>query len=219
MKIEVLKRVLAKNDARADDLRARLDQAAVTAINLMGSPGCGKTTLLEATFARMGDRTRCAVLEGDLATTRDAERIAAAGVPAVQVLTEGGCHLDAATVGAALDKIDLDRIDCLFIENVGNLVCPANFELGEHRRVVVLSTTEGDDKPLKYPNMFRRADLVVISKTDLLGHCRFSLKRVRTDLARINPDVELMSVCAYDGSGIDAWLDWIERAIGRCPAT
>ena len=217
MKIEVLKRVLEKNAARADDVRAVLDRNRVVSVNLMGSPGCGKTTLLEATFERLGRETRFAVLEGDLATTRDAERIAAADVPVVQVLTEGGCHLDAATVAAALERVRLDEVDCLFIENVGNLVCPANFELGEHHRVVLLSVAEGDDKPLKYPYMFQRADAVVVSKTDLLPHCRFDPDRVRNDLARVNPQASLFAVSAYDGAGMGEWIDWVRRAARPSP--
>jgi len=209
MRIELLKRVLERNAARAEDVRARLDGARATGLNLMGSPGSGKTTLLEATFARLGGTLRCAVLEGDLATTRDAERVAACGVPVVQVLTEGGCHLDAATVAAAIGRLDLTGLDLLFIENVGNLVCPANFELGEHARVVVLSVAEGDDKPLKYPYMFQRADAVVVSKLDLLPHCRFSLERLRADLAKVNPSVRLLPLSAYDGRGLDEWLAWV----------
>ena len=215
MKVQVLKRVLAKNDAAAGEIRRMLDQHGVCSINLMGSPGCGKTTLLEATFQRLASELRCGVLEGDLATTRDAERIAAAGVPVVQVVTEGGCHLDAPTVAAAIEKLALDELDCLFIENVGNLVCPANFELGERLRVVVLSVPEGDDKPLKYPYMFQRADAVVISKTDLLPHCRFSLDKVRADLRKVNPEAALLTISAYDGTGLDAWLAWLRQAAGR----
>jgi hydrogenase nickel incorporation protein HypB len=180
---------------------------------MMGSPGCGKTTLLEATAKKLGIDLRCGVLEGDLATTRDAERIAATEAPVVQVLTEGGCHLDATTVAAALQKLPLADLDVLFIENVGNLVCPAHFELGESRRVVVLSVAEGDDKPMKYPYMFQRADVVVVSKIDLLAHCRFSLDRVREDLGRVNPNVPLLEVSAFDGSGIDAWIGWVREAV------
>jgi len=210
MKVEILKRVLDKNSAQAHDVRRVLDRSGVTSINLMGSPGCGKTTLLEATFARLGPAMRPAVLEGDLATTRDADRIAAANVPVLQVLTEGGCHLDAATVAAALDRFDLDQVDCLFIENVGNLVCPANFDLGEHRRVVVLSVAEGDDKPLKYPYMFQQADAVVVSKLDLLPHCPFSMDRLVHDLARINPDAPILPLSARDATGLSAWIEWLE---------
>jgi len=237
MRIELLKRVLERNAARAEDVRARLGGARVAAVNLMGSPGSGKTTLLEATFERLGLATpetnhggapppadgrlggrplRCAVLEGDLATTRDAERVAACGVPVVQVLTEGGCHLDAATVAAAIDRLDLTDLDLLFIENVGNLVCPANFELGEHARVVVLSVAEGDDKPLKYPYMFQRADAVVVSKLDLLPHCRFSLERLRADLAKVNPSVRVLPLSAYDGRGMDEWMTWV-RGLRAAP--
>jgi hydrogenase nickel incorporation protein HypB len=213
MKVEVLKRVLEKNEQAAGEVRQLLDRHKVVSINMMGSPGCGKTTLLEATVKRLGADLRCGVLEGDLATTRDADRIAATDVPVVQVLTEGGCHLDATTVSAALAKLPLADLDLLFIENVGNLVCPANFELGESRRVVVLSVAEGDDKPMKYPYMFQRADAVVVSKIDLLEHCRFNLERVREDLGRVNPRAPVLEVSAYDGAGIDAWTGWVRRSV------
>ncbi len=215
MNVKVLKRVLEKNDAAAGEVRRLLESHRIRSINLMGSPGCGKTTLLEATFARLAGDLRFGVVEGDLATTRDAERIAATGVPAVQVVTEGGCHLDAPTVAAAVQKLPLDQLDCLFIENVGNLVCPANFDLGESHRVVVLSVPEGDDKPLKYPYMFQRADLVVISKIDLLPHCRFDLNRIRSDFARLKPDLPVLMVSAADGTGLDGWLQWLRTVEGK----
>lgn len=213
MKVEVLKRVLEKNEQAAAEIRRVLDGHKVRSINLMGSPGCGKTTLLEASLGKLSKDLRCGVLEGDLATTRDADRIAAVDVPVVQVLTEGGCHLDATTVSAALGKIPLDNLDVLFIENVGNLVCPANFELGEDLRVVVLSVAEGDDKPLKYPYMFQRADAVVITKADLLEHCRFDRTRLADDLGKLNPAAPLIAVSAYDGRGLDDWVAWVRKAI------
>ncbi|MCP4593817.1 MAG: hydrogenase nickel incorporation protein HypB [bacterium] len=222
MKIEVFKRLQAGNDAEADEVRRLLAPHGITLINIMGSPGSGKTTLLEATLKSLGrapSPLRCAVLEGDLATIQDAERIADLNVPVAQLLTEGGCHLTAGLVHHALsakDAFDLDALDCVFVENVGNLVCPANFDLGEHARVVVLSVAEGDDKITKYPHTFRAAgngSAVVLSKLDLLPQCRFDLERARRDLSAINPQAALFEVGAIDGTGVEAWAQWV-REVG-----
>ena len=227
MKIEVFRRLQEQTEAQAGEVRRLLASHRVALLNIMGSPGSGKTTLLEATFKRLtapdttGRPIRCAVLEGDPATVQDAERIASLNVPVAQLLTEGGCHLTPSLVHSALSGtsgFDLDTIDCVFVENVGNLVCPANFDLGEHARVVVLSVAEGDDKITKYPYMFQSISdggAVVISKLDLLSMCRFDLERVRNDLRAINPDAELFEVSAIRESGIEAWMRWVHAAIGR----
>ena len=201
MKIEVLRRLLEKNDATADQVRARLAIPKITMFNMMGSPGSGKTTLLEACLKELSKTHRCGVLEGDLQTTKDAERIAALDVPVLQILTEGGCHLDAGLVDRALDKLDLSAFDCLFVENVGNLVCLANYDVGEHARVVVLSVAEGDDKPLKYPYMFQRCQAIVISKCDLASACRFDLAQAKADIRQVNPESPIFEVSAYEGQG------------------
>ncbi len=199
--------VLAKNDDLAARNRAWLAERDITALNLMSSPGSGKTTLLERTIAAL-DRP-VTVIEGDQETVFDAERIRGAGARVVQVNTGAGCHLDAAMVERALDQLRPDPGSVLFIENVGNLVCPALFDLGEARKVVVISVTEGDDKPLKYPHMFAAADLVVVNKTDLLPYVDFDTDRLIGDARRINPDVEVLPLSAATGDNLDAWLSWL----------
>ena len=199
--------VLAKNDRLASRNRAWLAERGVTALNLMSSPGAGKTTLLERTIAA-SDRP-VTVIEGDQETRLDAERIRRAGARAVQVNTGAGCHLDAAMVARALEALEPEAGGILFIENVGNLVCPALFDLGEARKVVVVSVTEGDDKPLKYPHMFAAADLVVLNKTDLLPYVDFDLERLAADARSLNPDVRVLPVSAKTGDNLDAWFDWL----------
>lgn len=201
----------AHNDALAAALRQRFDKANVVVLNLMSSPGAGKTRLLEATLQHLGNRVRCAVLEGDLETDLDALRIQALGIPAVQITTGTACHLDAAHIEKALESLDLGQLDLLLIENVGNLVCPASFDLGQHANVILLATTEGDDKPVKYPVMFHSADLVLINKIDLLPHLPdFSLARARESIQRVAGDTPVLEVAAATGKGIGAWLNWLE---------
>jgi hydrogenase nickel incorporation protein HypB len=199
--------VLAKNDELAARNRAWLAQRGITALNLMSSPGAGKTTLLERTVAEL-DRP-VTVIEGDQETLLDAERIRKAGARAVQVNTGSGCHLDATTVARALEELQPDDASVLFIENVGNLVCPALFDLGELRKVVIISVTEGDDKPLKYPHMFAAADLVLLNKTDLLPYVDFDPERLARDARKLNPGVQVMPVSAKTGAQFGAWLDWL----------
>ncbi len=199
--------VLAKNDGLAARNRAWLAERGITALNLMSSPGAGKTTLLEHTIA-LTDR-EVSVIEGDQETLFDAERIRRAGARAVQVNTGAGCHLDATMVARALEQLEPERDSIVFIENVGNLVCPALFDLGELRKVVVISVTEGDDKPLKYPHMFAAADLVVINKTDLLPYVDFDVERLTADARKLNPGVQVVPVSAKTGANMDAWLDWL----------
>jgi len=207
----VLTRLLAHNDEAARHNRSHLDEHGVLAINIMSAPGSGKTSLLEATVQRLRQQYRICVIEGDLATDNDARRIRAQGVPAVQINTGNACHLDASMVHRALHEIRLADVDLLFIENVGNLVCPASFDLGQHRNVVLLSVTEGDDKPEKYPVMFRAADLVLIAKTDLLAHItEFSIERAERSLRSIASAAPAMGVSCRSGQGIDAWCEWLQ---------
>lgn len=215
MKIEVVRKVLERNEQAARQNRQQLDAAGVICINLLGGAGCGKTALLEAALPRLKDDLRVAVLEGDLATTHDAERIAALDVPVVQLLTEGGCHLSAVHVQQGLHKVALDQLDLLVIENVGNPICPANFDLGEHRRVAVLSVAEGHDKPAKYPLLFKDAAVVVISKCDLLEHTEFDLAAARRDIERINPQAEVICTDIRSGRGIDRLVDWVRAIVKR----
>jgi hydrogenase nickel incorporation protein HypB len=210
--IAIERDILSKNDAYAHANRARLAKAGVLALNLLSSPGAGKTSLLVRMIADLGDRRSIAVIEGDQQTSRDADRIRAAGAPAVQINTGKGCHLDAHMVGHALDAVPLPPGGLLLIENVGNLVCPAAFDLGEARKVVVLSVTEGEDKPLKYPDMFAIADLLVINKIDLLPYLDFDMAACLDAARRVNPRAEVLAVSARTGEGLPAFYAWIEAA-------
>lgn len=206
------KSVFEANDRIAAENRASLRERGIKAVNLIGSPGSGKTTLLEATLRRLkAAGVRPAVVEGDLETSRDAERIQALGIPAVQINTRGGCHLDANQVRGALRELPLGAVDVLFIENVGNLVCPMEYDLGEQAKVIVLSVAEGHDKPIKYAGAFHLCAAVVISKSDLLPHTDFDLDAARGDLRRINPDIVVMPLSARTSEGMDGWLDWLAR--------
>ncbi len=207
--------VMAKNDGHAAANRERLAALGSFAVNLLSSPGSGKTTLLLRLITALRARHAIAVIEGDQQTDLDAARIRAAGVPAVQINTGAGCHLDAHMIGHALDDLALERNALLFIENVGNLVCPAGFDLGEAARVVVLSVTEGEDKPLKYPAMFATADLLVLNKADLLPHLDFDLAACIANALRINPDVQTLVVSARTGEGLTALAAWVEARAAR----
>jgi hydrogenase nickel incorporation protein HypB len=209
--VDVLKSLLDHNDRHADINRARLDRHKILTVNLMSSPGSGKTALLEATIKALGGKLRLGVIEGDLETENDADRIRALGVKAHQITTGTACHLDAHLVDQALDHLELNEIDVLFIENVGNLVCPASFDLGHHLNVTLLSVTEGDDKPAKYPVMFRAADLLVLSKTDLLPYLEeFSVDRAESCFRKLASGAEVLEVSAKTGKGIAEWLVWLE---------
>ena len=200
----------AHNDQHARANRAAFDQHGILVINLMSSPGSGKTSLLEATIRALKGAVRIAVIEGDLETENDAERIRALGVPAHQITTGTACHLDAHLVEPALAHLDLANLDILFIENVGNLICPASFDLGHHRNVILLSVTEGDDKPAKYPVMFRSADLMLLSKTDLLPYLsEFSPQKAEASLRNLASPAPVLHVSAKDGTGLEAWVDWL----------
>jgi hydrogenase nickel incorporation protein HypB len=209
-RIEVERSLLADNDLRSERLRKRLAMRGIEAIGLMGGPGAGKTTLLEATFERLGEAVgREAVVEGDCASDLDAQRIAAAGARVTQIATGGLCHLDAHLVGHALEKLELDDVCRLWIENVGNLVCPAPFPCGESRRAMLISTPEGDDKPSKYPATVMAVDLLVITKVDLLPHVRFDVDRCVAAARRLRPKLPILSVSALSGEGMEPWMDWV----------
>jgi len=212
--IEVITAILDENDRVAAHNREHFDGHGVLALNLMSSPGAGKTSLLEATIRALAGRLRVAVVEGDLATENDADRIRACGVPAVQVQTGNACHLDATMVHDALHELPLAGLDVLFIENVGNLVCPASFDLGQHRNVTLLSVPEGDDKPAKYPVMFRAADLTLLTKTDLLPYLtEFSPARARAALQQVGYGGETIELTSRGGEGFAAWLAWLDREV------
>jgi hydrogenase nickel incorporation protein HypB len=210
--------ILAKNDAYAARNRAALEQRGIFALNLVSSPGAGKTALLVSTIKALGDRCGICVIEGDQQTSRDAERIRASGAVAVQINTGQGCHLDAHMVAHALARLDPPRDAILMIENVGNLVCPAAFDLGEAHKVVVLSVTEGEDKPLKYPDMFRRASLMLLNKIDLLPYLEFDLERCVANAHRTNPDLRIIEMSAVTGAGMPEWLAWLEQGAGSASA-
>lgn len=212
--VEVLVRLLSANDHQAQHNREHLDAHGVLAINLMSSPGSGKTLLLERALAHLGPELRCAVIEGDLETENDAQRIRRLGVPAVQITTGTACHLDAHMVHRALHELDLEGLDILFIENVGNLVCPASFDLGQHLNLVLLSVTEGDDKPAKYPVMFRAADAVIVSKADLLPHLDdFDVGLAERSLRQLASQAPVLKVSAKTGEGIADWLAWLRTEL------
>jgi hydrogenase nickel incorporation protein HypB len=208
---EVRQNVLKKNDALARALRARFAQAGVFVVSLVSSPGAGKTALLETTLRALSREHRVAALVGDLATERDAQRLGAAGVPVKQITTGTVCHLDAEMVGAALEDWPLADLDMLFIENVGNLVCPSSYDLGEHLRVVLLSVTEGEDKPIKYPTIFNTADLALFTKIDLSDATGFSREAALGYVAEVRPGLPVLEVSAKTGTGMDAWLEAIVR--------
>jgi hydrogenase nickel incorporation protein HypB len=213
--------VLDANDTIARANRADFDAAGVTVVNLMSSPGAGKTTLLERAVRGLGG-IRVGVLEGDVCGSLDADRLAALHVPVAQINTDPGfggeCHLDANMVRSAIPLLPLDELDLLVIENVGNLVCPAEFRVGEDRRVMVSSVTEGEDKPLKYPLMFRACELVLVNKIDLLPHLQFDLEKFLHHLEAVHPGVEHLLVSAHSGEGVDAWRGWLLRACAPEPA-
>jgi len=209
--IDVRERVMAKNDEIARQVRERLAEHRVTAFNLVSSPGSGKTLLLERTLECLSNRMDIAVITGDVQTQNDAERLAARTDKLVHaVVTGGACHLDARQISTALDAIDLNRTDLIFIENVGNLVCPASWDLGEEAKIVVFSVTEGEDKPLKYPKMFREADYAVLNKIDLLPHLAFDVEQALANGKQINPDLRFFKTSGLTGEGLDEWCEFLE---------
>ncbi len=218
-RISLEQSLLAKNDALAALNRQTFARHGALALNLVSSPGSGKTTLLETTILLLKGRMPVRVIEGDQQTSQDADRIRAAGAPAVQINTGKGCHLDAHMVGHALEALNPLEGAVVMIENVGNLVCPAAFDLGEAHKVVILSVTEGEDKPLKYPDMFAAADLMLLNKVDLLPYLRFDVAQCLAHARRVNPGIQILQVSALTGEGMEAWLAWIAAARTRRPAT
>jgi len=220
VEVPVLKNILATNDAIAEANAKLFKEKGLAVLNFMSSPGAGKTTLVIKTLeAAKKAGIPLAVIDGDIASTVDTDRVAAHGVPAVQINTGGACHLDASMISKALDKIDLDSIKLLIIENVGNLVCPAEFKLGEHKKVMLLSVTEGDDKPHKYPLMFSEADALVVNKIDLLAFTDFNMDEFEKTIRSMNPDVDMFVVSCTTGGGLDAWEEWVIRQVGELAGT
>jgi len=213
MKIPVVRNILQANDRLAAANRKRFDDAGIFVINLMSSPGAGKTSLLEKTIDGLAGRIKMAVIEGDLQSDFDAERIQRRGVQAVQINTDGGCHLDGNMIQIALEALDLDSVGLLIIENVGNLVCPAEFNLGEHEKIMILSVTEGDDKPLKYPLMFQLCTALLINKIDLLPYTDCSVQKIRQSAHQLNADQEIFEVSCRTGEGLPEWLTWLENKV------
>ncbi|HAT50044.1 MAG: hydrogenase nickel incorporation protein HypB [Nitrospirae bacterium] len=210
--VEVLSAVFAANDRAAAHNRLHLGSHGVLAVNLMSSPGAGKTALLEAVIDTLGKKYRLGVIEGDLETENDAQRIRAKGIPAIQINTGSACHLDASLIHTAMHQLNLDTIDILFIENIGNLVCPAVYDLGQEANVILLSVTEGDDKPAKYPVMFRVADLLLVSKTDLLPYLDdFKVDRAENCLRKLANRAPIIPISVRSGQGMDDWLHWLEQ--------
>ena len=212
-RINVNEKVLKENDRIAGEIRQQLSQHSILTLNLVSSPGSGKTSLLEKTFRDLGGRLTMAGIAGDVQTENDARRLEAAGAHLVRpIVTGGACHLDARMVQQAMTGLDLSKCDVLFVENVGNLVCPSSYDLGEDMKVVLISTTEGDDKPLKYPAMFRRSSVMVINKIDLMGLSDFDLERVKKNARQINGELEIFEVSCRQGTGLDAWYAWLLKA-------
>lgn len=208
-RVPVVEKILGANERLAADNRARLDAAGVFSLNFMASPGAGKTSLVEQTVSRLAGKLRLAAIDGDIATSLDADRAAAAGATAVQINTGGDCHLDAVMLQGALDQLDLSGVDLLIVENVGNLVCPINFALGTHLNVLVASIPEGDDKPYKYPGAYRGVDVLVVNKIDLLPYVEFDMDYFRRGAAALNPGLTTFPLSCRTGEGLDAWVDWI----------
>jgi hydrogenase nickel incorporation protein HypB len=218
MKVPVVTDILKANDQVASANRALFREADIRVLNVMASPGAGKTSLILATLARLADGVRPAVIEGDIAGSIDADRIAREGVPVVQINTGGNCHLDAPMVGAAVRHLDLDAIDLLIIENVGNLICPANYDLGSDLNVVIGSVPEGHDKPFKYPGIFTRADVVVLNKDDLADVFEFDHAEYERGIRMVNPTVPVVRTSCRTGEGLDDWIRWLERALAGLAA-
>ena len=209
MKVKVVTRILEANERLAEENRKRFKEAGVFVVNLMGAPGAGKTSLLEKTILELKKRVRIGVIEGDIAGTDDAERIHAAGVPVVQINTGGACHLDANMISEVLPDIPLKDLDVVIVENVGNLVCPAEFKVGENIKAMVLSITEGHDKPLKYPLMFKESAVLVLNKVDLLPYVNVDMEKLKKDAISLNPELKIFEVSCKTGEGLHRWTEWL----------
>jgi hydrogenase nickel incorporation protein HypB len=211
MEIKIMKNILDRNQNKAAEVRDLLEAKKVIMVNLISSPGGGKTTLLERTCEKLAGRLRIGVIEGDITTDRDAQRLKRFGIPIVMINTEGGCHLDSHSISKALVNFNLDELDILFVENVGNLICPSQFDLGETFKVAVVSTAEGDDKPAKYPMVFREAKIVLLNKTDLLPYTNFNMASFVSDLRNINSEAPLLEISCTRGDGMMSWYNWISE--------
>jgi len=212
-RVTVVERIMDANDRLAQANLTRLDQAGVVAVNLMASPGAGKTSLIERTLDALGGQLRVAVIDGDIATSLDAERAAAAGARAVQINTGGQCHLDSSMLQQALDQLPLAELDLLIIENVGNLICPSGFQLGAHHAVLVASVPEGDDKPYKYPGMYRGVNALILNKVDLLPYVPFNLDYFRQGVEVLNPGLEFLPLSCQTGEGLESWMSWLRARL------
>jgi hydrogenase nickel incorporation protein HypB len=218
-RIQVVEKILSANDQLAMENRRRLDAAGVFALNLMASPGAGKTSLIEHTIQQLSSDLELGVVDGDVASSIDADRAAAAGAVAVQINTGGECHLDAVMLQGALDELDLDSLDLLLVENVGNLICPMSFRLGTHRNVLIASVPEGDDKPYKYPGMYREVDALVVNKIDLLPYVPFDMDYFRKGVEILSPGLVTFPMSCRTGEGLEAWLAWLRDGIGEYSGT
>ncbi len=213
MQIKVIRKILEANDRISEQLKGFFREKKILVLNLMSSPGAGKTTLLEKTLTDLKDEFNMAVIEGDLQTSNDAERIAATGAQVIQINTEGGCHLDGSMVLEATGQMELDNVDVLFVENVGNLVCPAEFSVGEDHKVTILSVVEGDDKPEKYPLIFAESRVMLLNKTDLLPYVDFSMEKASNFARSLNSDMVIYPVSAKTRDGMDSWYDWLRKEV------
>ena len=215
MKVSVVKNILEANDRIAQENRAIFDGKNLLVFNLMSSPGAGKTSLLEKTIGALQEELRIGVIEGDIQSSQDAERIAAKGIPVVQINTGGACHLDGNMIRDTFKEFDFDALDLLVVENVGNLVCPAEFKVGEDFKAMILSVTEGEDKPAKYPLMFHESEVLLINKIDLLPYVDCSVEKIREEALKVNPRLEIFEVSCKTEEGLSAWYDWLKDKVGN----
>jgi len=213
MEIKVMKRVLDRNQDKAEIIRNQLKEKNIKMYNFISSPGAGKTSLFEKTLESMKDSMKIGIIEGDVSTDRDAQRLKQYDLPIVLINTDGGCHLDSNSIEKALESFNLDELDVLFVENVGNLVCPSNFDLGETSKIAVVSTSEGDDKPIKYPMLFRDAEAVILNKMDLMQYTNFNYDAFCNDLRKVNPHVPLFETSCTKGDGLAEWYGWLHKKI------
>lgn len=213
MEIRIMKNILDRNQNKAEEVRSLLKASKVMMINIISSPGAGKTTLLERTCEAMAGEVNIGVIEGDVTTDRDAQRLKKYNIPIVVINTEGGCHLDSHSISKAIEHFDLEALDLLFVENVGNLICPSQFDLGETFKLAVVSTTEGDDKPAKYPMLFSEAKAVILNKTDLIPYTNFRIDSFMVDMAAINPRITVIKTSAIRGEGLEEWFRWLRMQL------
>jgi hydrogenase nickel incorporation protein HypB len=218
MEIKIMKNILDRNQNKAAEVRSLLESRKVMMINIISSPGAGKTTLLERTCEEMAGEVRIGVIEGDVTTDRDAQRLKKYNIPIVAINTEGGCHLDSHSISKALEHFDLDTLDLLIVENVGNLICPSQFDLGETFKLAVVSTAEGDDKPAKYPMLFSEARAVILNKTDLIPYTDFRMDSFMADMATINPRITIIKLSAMKGEGLAEWFRWLRMQLAKYTA-